>query len=95
MRLAEHDGKRLLHQHGVAIPRGTLLHAAPAKDAEGILKAQVLEGGRGKRGLVRRSMKGEAPDIAAAIRASLGDDAAPLLLEEAVPMVRELSLIHI
>jgi succinyl-CoA synthetase beta subunit len=92
VRLAEHDGKRLLHQHGVAIPRGTLLHAAPAKDAEGILKAQVLEGGRGKRGLVRRSMAGEAPDIAAAIRAALGDDAAPLLLEEAVPMVREIYL---
>ncbi|MFC7473799.1 ATP-grasp domain-containing protein [Dankookia sp. GCM10030260] len=92
MRLAEHDGKRLLHRHGVAIPRGTLLHAAPAKDAEGILKAQVLEGGRGKRGLVRRSMKGNAPEIAAAIRAALGDASAPLLLEEAVPMAREIYL---
>jgi succinyl-CoA synthetase beta subunit len=92
VRLAEHDGKRLLHRHGVAIPRGTLLHAAPAKDAEGILKAQVLEGGRGKRGLVRRSTAGEAPAIAAAIRAALGDDAAPLLLEEAVPMAREVYL---
>ena len=92
MRLAEHDGKRLLHRHGVAIPRGTLLHAAPAKDAEGILKAQVLEGGRGRRGLVRCSMKGEAPAIAAAIRAALDDKAAPLLLEEAVPMAREIYL---
>ena len=92
MRLAEHDGKRLLQRHGVAIPRGTLLHAAPARDAHGVLKAQVLEGGRGKRGLVRRSMPGEAPAIAAAIRAALGDAAAPLLLEEAVPMAREIYL---
>ena len=92
MRLAEHDGKRLLHRHGVTIPSGMLLHAAPAKDAEGMLKAQVLEGGRGKRGLVRRSIKGEAPAAAAAIRAALGDDAAPLLLEEAVPMAREIYL---
>jgi succinyl-CoA synthetase beta subunit len=92
VRLAEHDGKRLLHRHGVAIPRGTLLHAAPAKDAEGILKAQVLEGGRGKRELVRRVTAAEVPAAAAAIRAALGDPAAPLLLEAAVPMAREVYL---
>jgi len=92
VRLAEHDGKGVLRRHGIATPRGTLLTGAPAADAQGILKAQVLEGGRGKRGLVRRSMAGEAPGIAAAIRAALGDAAAPLLLEDAVTMAREVYL---
>lgn len=92
MRLAEHDGKRLLHRHGVAIPRGALLAGAPAADAAGVLKAQVLEGGRGKRGLVRLVAAGEAPAAAAAIRAALGDPMAPLLLEERVTMAREIYL---
>ena len=92
MRLAEHDGKGVLARHGIAVPRGLLLHGAPEAGAHGILKAQVLEGGRGKRGLVRRSTAGEAPAVAAAIRAALGDPAAPLLLEDAVPMLREIYL---
>ena len=60
MRLAEIDGKALLRRHGLAVPRGVLLRAgepAPADAAQWaghVLKAQVLEGGRGKRGLVQR-----------------------------------------
>ena len=60
MRLAEADGKALLRRHGIAVPRGVLLGAGenPPDDAAAwpglVLKAQVLEGGRGKRGLVRR-----------------------------------------
>ncbi|MBX9701156.1 MAG: hypothetical protein K2X74_17095, partial [Acetobacteraceae bacterium] len=61
VRLAEHDGKAVLRHHGIAVPRGALLAGAPAPDAAGVLKAQVLEGGRGKRGLVRRVGAGEAP----------------------------------
>ena len=94
MRLIEHEGKALLRRHGVAIPRGVLLR--PGESApEGFptsgafLKAQVPEGGRGKRGLVRRA---EEPGTAEAIRAALGDPAAPLLLEEAVPIAREIYL---
>ena len=90
MRLAEHDGKTLLRRHGVPVPPGRLLTTAPPPDAAGVLKAQVLAGGRGKRGLVRRVALGEAPAVAAAIRAALGDPAAPLLLEDAVPIAREL-----
>ncbi len=53
------DGKALLRRHGVALPRGVLLRAGEAPPAEAaqwpghVLKAQILEGGRGKRGLVR------------------------------------------
>jgi succinyl-CoA synthetase beta subunit len=88
VRLAEHDGKTLLRAHGVAVPPGAL-HTGGVAGA-GVLKAQVLEGGRGKRGLVRRTS--DAATDAAAIRAALGDPAAPLLLEEAVTMAREIYL---
>ena len=65
MRLAETDGKALLRRHGLAVPRSVLLGSddsaagdeAPAEATQWagyVLKAQVLEGGRGKRGLVRR-----------------------------------------
>ena len=60
VRLAEIDGKALLRRHGLACPRGILLGAgedpleALACHWPGyFLKAQPLEGGRGKRGLVR------------------------------------------
>lgn len=92
MRLAEHDGKAVLRRHGVPVPAGALLAGAPEAGAAGVLKAQVLEGGRGRRGLVRRVAAGEAQAAAAAIRAALGDPAAPLLLEEAVGIAREIYL---
>ena len=60
MRLAEVDGKALLRRHGLAVPRSVLLGAGedPPNEAASwpgfLLKAQLLEGGRGKHGLVRR-----------------------------------------
>jgi succinyl-CoA synthetase beta subunit len=99
MRLAEIDGKALLRRHGVAVPRGVLLRAGEEPPADAaqwpghLVKAQVLEGGRGKRGLVRRL--GDLAELAETRRrilAALDDAAAPLLLEEAVPIVREIYL---
>jgi succinyl-CoA synthetase beta subunit len=97
MRLAEYDGKALLRRHGLAIPRSVLLHAGEgfpdaAADWPGfVLKAQVLEGGRGKRGLVRRFDKaGEFRDARRLILPALDDANTPLLLEEAVPIAREI-----
>jgi succinyl-CoA synthetase beta subunit len=99
MRLAEFDGKALLRRHGIAVPRGVLLRAgeaAPAAAAQWaghVLKAQVLEGGRGKRGLVRKLGALAALDeTRRQIVAALGDPAAPLLLEEAIPIAREIYL---
>lgn len=99
MRLAECDGKALLRRHGLAVPRGALLQAGeptpaePAGWAGHVLKAQVLEGGRGKRGLVQR-----LPDLAAlpdarqriAADPAVGD--APILIEEAVAIAQEIYL---
>jgi succinyl-CoA synthetase beta subunit len=99
MRLAEIDGKALLRRHGLAVPRGVLIGAgedAPAEAREWpghVLKAQVLDGGRGKHGLVRRlAVPGELAPERARIAAALGDPDAPLLLEEAVTISREIYL---
>ena len=97
MRLAEADGKALLRRHGVAVPRGLLLPAGENPPTEAgywpgfLLKAQILEGGRGKRGLVRRFDKvTDFRDARRLILATLDDADTPLLLEEAVRIVREI-----
>ena len=99
MRLTESDGKALLRRHGIALPRGVLLRAgedAPAQAQQWpghLVKAQVLEGGRGKRGLVRRlDNLDELAQTRRDITAALGDPDAPLLLEEAVAIAREIYL---
>ena len=92
MRLTEHDGKTVLARHGIAVPDGVVSRGDIPAEGHGILKAQVLEGGRGKRGLVRLVAPGEAPDAAAAMRSILGDASAPLLLEQAVRIEREVYL---
>jgi succinyl-CoA synthetase beta subunit len=97
MRLAEYDGKVLLRRHGLAVPRGILVQTGesfPEAAAEWpgfVLKAQVLEGGRGKRGLVRRFDKPvEFRDARRLILPGLEDADTPLLLEEAIPIAREI-----
>ncbi len=97
MRLAECDGKALLRRHGLAVPRGVLIHVGESPpdtvaDWPGfVLKAQLLEGGRGKRGLVRTFANlGEFRDARRLILPALEDANIPLLLEEAVPIAREI-----
>ncbi len=97
MRLAEHDGKALLRRHGLAVPRSLLLGTGeePPQGAaqwrEFFLKAQVLEGGRGQGGLVRRLQSlAEFRKMRQLILAALDNANTPLLLEEAVPVAREL-----
>ena len=97
MRLAEYDGKALLRRHGLPAPRGVLLHSGeqPPEEAGAwpcsFLKAQVLEGGRGKSGLVRRLQNlGEFREARRLILATLDEADTPLLLEEAVPIAQEI-----
>jgi len=99
MRLAEIDGKALLRRHGLAVPRGVLLRAgesAPADAAQWpghVLKAQVLEGGRGKRGLVQRlASLSVLDDVRERMDAALAPGDAPLLLEEAIAIAQEIYL---
>lgn len=58
MLILEHDAKRLLAEHGIAVPEGTLVeHNGPRSLPEGpgpwVVKAQVPVGGRGKAGGIR------------------------------------------
>jgi succinyl-CoA synthetase beta subunit len=97
MRLAEVEGKALLRRHGLAVPRSMLIPAgedvpdSAARWPGFLLKAQILEGGRGKRGLVRRfAMAGEIRNARRLILANLEDADTQLLLEETVPVAREI-----
>lgn len=93
MRLTEWDGKVALRRHGIALPAGALMSGAdvPPGFEDAVVKAQILEGGRGKRGLVRRA-SGDVPAAAATIRGLLGNPAAPLLLEQPVAIAQEIFL---
>jgi len=96
MRLAEYDGKALLRRHGLAVPHSVLLNGGKQPPEEAakwpgyFLKAQLLEGGRGKSGLVRRLWNlSEFREARRLILATLDDADTPLLLEEAVPIAQE------
>ncbi|MCG7363837.1 hypothetical protein MHZ93_21505 [Roseomonas sp. ACRSG] len=94
MRLTEMDGKALLRRHGIAVPRGVALGASDPVPmhlgAEVVLKAQILEGGRGKRGLVRRAAAADIAALRQDMMAIAGE--VSFLLEEPVRIERELYL---
>ncbi len=96
MRLTEADGKALLRRHAIAVPPGIVLAPgapAPASIAAWpnlVVKAQVLEGGRGKRGLVRRAGMAELEEARSAIATLAGP--VPVLVEAAVEIEQELYL---
>lgn len=96
MRLTEAEGKALLRRHGIAVPRGAVLAPGEAPPPafialpDLVVKAQLLEGGRGKRGLVRRATPVTLAEARQAIAAIAG--AVPVLVEEAVAIERELYL---
>jgi succinyl-CoA synthetase beta subunit len=97
VRLTEAEGKALLRRHGVPVPRGAMLKGdtlpAEAETWSGlVLKAQIPEGGRGKRGLVRRVTAADLPSARADMLAILGDPDTGFLLEEAAAIERELYL---
>ena len=87
----------MLRRHGLAVPRAVLLRAGEELPDEAagwpglFLKAQVLQGGRGKSGLVRRlNGVGDFSEARRLILATLDDADTPLLLEEAVPIAHEI-----
>ncbi|MHB0871720.1 MAG: succinate--CoA ligase subunit beta [Chloroflexota bacterium] len=100
MRLYEFEGKQLLRQSGIPVPRGQPVaspeEAAVATAALGdrvVIKAQLLVGGRGKAGLVQlASSRQDAETVAAKILgASLGGQRVQdVLVEEQLPIAREL-----
>ena len=100
MRLYEFEGKQLLQQNGIPVPRG-LVAATPEEAAVAaanlgdsvVIKAQLLAGGRGKAGLIRPARdRREAKSVAAEILgASLaGQEVKQVLVEERLEIAREL-----
>ena len=70
MQLPEFEGKRLFRRHGIPVPRGVLWPELPETPDGFVVKAQIAEGGRGKRGGIR--FAATAPAAAAAAEALLG-----------------------
>ncbi len=56
MRLKEYQGKQLFNKYGILIPHGELITSIKP-NSDKIAKAQVLEGKRGKRGLIKPATK--------------------------------------
>lgn len=94
MKLTEAEGKAILRRHGIPLPRGFVLRAEdptpgiPEGWRGAVVKAQVLEGGRGKRGLVRLVGTETLIEARAAITAIAGP--VPVLVEEAAAIEREI-----
>ncbi len=94
MKLYEFQGKKLLAEKGIPIPKGTLLgrhDVAPASPV--VLKAQVLTGGRGKAGGVVVA-RGDASQAQEAVRRLFdleikGERTAAVLAEPVAEIERE------
>lgn len=100
MMLREHEGKTLLARYGIPVPRGVLVragddvHAAYASFGVSavIVKAQTLQGRRGKRGGIQRAddAAGVARACTALLGKQLGDEYVPAVrIEERLPVIRE------
>jgi succinyl-CoA synthetase beta subunit len=96
MKLLEYEGKALLASHGVPIPPGELWPRLPEPGARGwVVKAQVLAGGRGKRGgILAAASRDELGRHAARLQgARLGDEPVhAVYVEQSLAIERELYL---
>jgi succinyl-CoA synthetase beta subunit len=104
VKLAEWRGKELFRKYGVPLPKGQV--ARSAAEAESltrsgavplpcVIKAQVLAGGRGKGGAVKFANTPEEARVAAESILALefkGEKVRELLLEEKLPIAKELYL---
>ena len=108
MKLFEFQAKELFSEAGIRVPRGVLIgppgNETGANDAEkavaelggeAVLKAQILMGGRGKKGLIRKVFSGRATGGPAAVADELFSSSwhvPTILVEELVTAERELYL---
>jgi succinyl-CoA synthetase beta subunit len=100
MKLYEFEGKELLRQQGIQVPRGVLVRD-PAQVAAAmvevgdsvVVKAQLLAGGRGKAGLIRKASGREEAEalVTDMLGATLRDEeVASVLIEERLDIAREM-----
>jgi succinyl-CoA synthetase beta subunit len=98
MDLYEYEAKALFRQFRVPVPNAILAHdpeaaasAVSLLGGEAVLKVQVLSGGRGMAGGIRRVMQSEAHSVAEDLFQLRfgGEQPASLLVEEALMIARE------
>lgn len=92
MKLLEYEGKALLARHGVPVAPGALWPQVPESDTGWMIKAQVLAGGRGKRGgIVGANSREDLERLAATMHGSrLGDEPVhAVYLEQKLRIVKE------
>lgn len=102
MKLFEYRAKEAFAARGIPVPRaalcdsvsgpGAVADAASAIGFPCVLKSQVLTGGRGKAGLIRKVGSADAAREAAAALYGSPHGVRKLLVEEAVPFVGEIYL---
>ncbi|RZL87759.1 MAG: hypothetical protein EOP82_25265 [Variovorax sp.] len=95
MNLVEFEAKALLRRAGLPLPAGTVADESTvmAIHAPCVLKAQIAEGGRGKRGLILPVAVGDHGasqlDLLRERMRAQGHDAPRVLVEESIEAVRE------
>ncbi|MBW9140457.1 MAG: succinate--CoA ligase subunit beta [Candidatus Aramenus sp.] len=85
MKLYEFEGKYLFSRVGIKVPKGVLTTGHVDWKGTAVVKAQVLEGSRGKRGLVKVT-----DDVNSAIDELKREGIEKVLVEEFVPHDREI-----
>jgi succinyl-CoA synthetase beta subunit len=99
MKLFEHQAKELFQQAGIPIPEGKLISSVPELDGVveevGLpcaIKAQVLQGGRGKAGLIQLASTGDEVRTKSEQILEKLEDGHGLLVEQALEIDKELYL---
>jgi succinyl-CoA synthetase beta subunit len=95
MKLLEYEGKTLLAAHGIPVPAGAIWPKKPRSRSGYVVKAQVLAGGRGKRGGIKvAATAAQAASLARAMAGKrLGDEPIhAVYLEQRLDIARELYL---
>jgi len=87
MKLYEYEGKEIFKLVGIPVPRGVVTDKPIKWDGKAIVKSQILEGGRGKKGLVRVT-----EDVYNTILELQKLGVSKFLVEEYIPHYREIYL---
>ncbi|BFH74127.1 succinate--CoA ligase subunit beta [Sulfurisphaera javensis] len=87
MKLYEYEGKELFKQVGIPVPRGIVTDKPIKWEGKAVVKSQLLEGGRGKRGLVRVT-----DNVEETIKELMSLGINKFLVEEFIPHEKEIYL---
>ncbi|PVU75421.1 succinate--CoA ligase [Sulfolobus sp. SCGC AB-777_G06] len=87
MKLYEYEGKEIFKLVGIPVPRGVVTDKPIKWEGKAVVKSQILEGGRGKKGLVRVT-----EDVYNTILELQKLGVSKFLVEEYIPHYREIYL---